>query len=875
MMHPRITPPRWAERFLEWYCRPEVLEDLQGDLNEYFIRHCKSKSVRQAKLIYILDVLKFLRPYTLRKPEFLNLLIHWIMIGSYVKTSGRSIVRNKLFSAINIIGLAISMSVGLLMIAFLNDLLSYDDIHKNKDRIYRVINDYQGSRQGTPQHLASTSLKAGRLIKESVTGIEEVTMMRRGFGGDARVGNKTVPLEGLYAEDNFFNVFSFKMLAGDTRTALKEPFSIVLTEKSAKKLFGDEDALGQSIKFHASDDTSDYVVTGIIEDIPKFSHLQFEGLMSHATYETQEKDAENFMLWRNMWSDYIYLLLPENADIKAIQSHLDKISADQNKTADEDVTITMHLQPLKEIALGPDLSNQVGPTMMVDVVYIVAGLAFIVILSAGFNYTNLSIARSLRRSREVGIRKVIGALKSHVLGQFIAEAIMISLLALIFSIFLFLFIRPQFFEISPVLGQIVTLDLSPKLLGIFVIFAVMVGVGAGFLPALFFSRINAIQVLKDVTSMRVFRNVNMRKALIVVQYTFSLIFITATIIGYRQYKHALSFDLGFTTANVVNIQLQGNKAELLEKPLREFPEIEAISRSLMITSVGTEYGSQMKYKTDSVNINFNIVNEHYLPLHDHKLIAGRNFTPQASNSAVGQIVVNEKAVKELNIKDAASAVGETVEVDDEDFQIVGVMKDFHYGKIDSEIRPVVYQYSDKQAGYLNLKITSTDWPATLGRIESAWKKIDEVHPLKATFYDDQIEEAYNEFSAMIKIIGFMAFLAISIASLGLLGMVVFTTETRLKEISIRKVLGASEGNLIFILSRGFFVLLLIAAFIALPLTYLFFEKVVLAEIVYHAPIGFGELFISVIVVMGIALIMIGSQTLKVARSNPAEVLKTE
>jgi hypothetical protein len=224
-----MHPPRWAERFLEWYCRPALLEDLQGDLHEYFERNLKTKGLRRARLIYIMDVFKFFRSYTVRKPEFINLLIHWIMIGSYIKTSGRSIVRNKLFSGINIIGLAISMCVGLLMIAFVSDLFSYDDFHEKGERIYRVNTTDQRTDQH-PFSLATSSVKAGRKIQETISGIEKVTLLRRGLGGDAKVGEATIPISGIWADEAFFSVFSFPLLQGDMKTALKEPYSIVLTE---------------------------------------------------------------------------------------------------------------------------------------------------------------------------------------------------------------------------------------------------------------------------------------------------------------------------------------------------------------------------------------------------------------------------------------------------------------------------------------------------------------------------------------------------------------------------------------------------------------------------------------------------------------------
>jgi len=870
-----VHPPRWAERLLSWYCKPELLEDLQGDLNEYFDRNVKAKGSKKARLIYILDVIKFFRPYTFRKPEIINLLIHWIMIGSYVKTSSRSIVRNKLFSFINIIGLAVSMSVGLLVIAFLSDLFSYDDFHEKKDRIYRVITTNQYLDE-PPRDLASTSVKAGKKIQATITGVEELTLMRRQFGGDAEIKEAKFPISGLWADESFFNVFTFPLLQGNPATALKEPYSLVLTEKTAKKLFGDADALGKSVKF----DTVNYVVTGVLKDIPKFSHIQFEVLVSFSTVELQKPDFDgDFLSWENVYSNYIYLVLPENGDPQTLQTNLDKLSANEN-TNIENRRISLTLQPLHEIVVGKNLSNPIGPTFNIIGVWVLIGLAFVIILSACFNYTNLSIARSLRRSREVGIRKIIGALKRQVQSQFIVESVIISLLALFFSFLLYMLLRKEFISLDPFLEGLIALDLSLKTILYFIALAIGVGIAAGFLPALFFSRINAIQVLKDVSSLKVFRHVTMRKALIVVQYTFSLIFITSTIIGYNQYKSFLTFDLGFSTENILNIKLQGNKSDLVIKELSEIPAISEISQSRIITSIGNIYGTSMKYinPEDSAGVWLNFVDEHYLPLHKHTLLAGSNFKRRSEEAGEGEVIVNEQLLKRFDItrQDPQKALGEIMTMDGKKLMIIGVVKDFHYGTLEDRIQPMAFRYSsDERYGYINAKIASTDWPATIATIEKAWREIDMVHPLDATFYDDQIEKAYGEFSIMTRVIGFLAFLAVCISSMGLFGMVVFTTETRLKEISIRKVLGASEGKLIYLLGKGYLFLLAIAAGIALPATYLFFDKVVLANFAYHQPIRWSEIMIGVVAVMAIAFLMIGSKTLKVARSNPAEVLKNE
>ncbi|GAB4025670.1 ABC transporter permease [Spirosoma gilvum] len=869
-------PPRWAQGLLEWYCRPTILEDLQGDLNEYFERNLATKGPRKARLIYCLDVLKFFRLYTIRKPDFINLFIHWIMLGSYLKTSRRSLVRNKLFSFINIAGLAVSMSVGLLVISFVADLLAYDDFHEKKDRIYRVITAFKTPEQ--PQiDLASTSVKVGKKIRESVSGIEEVTILRNGFGGDATVGEATIPLGGLWADASFFKVFTFSLLEGNPATALKDPYSLVLTEKAAKKLFGDIDPLGKTVRF----DTLTYKVTGLLDDVPKLSHLQFEALASFSTAEAQfAKQDPNFYGWDNIWSNYVYMVLPEQTKPESVLTALNTFNKQEN-TRLANRTVSVSLQPLKEASLGPKLHNAIGPTMMPIVVWVLGGMALVIILSACFNYTNLSVARSLRRSREVGVRKIIGALKGHVLGQFMAESVIIALLALIVSFGLFLFLRTQFRSLDPFIDNLVSLELSARVVLYFIGMAIVVGLVAGFLPALFFSRIKPIQVLKDMSTLKVFRRVTMRKTLIVIQYTFSLMFITTTLIGYAQYRSFLTFDLGFTTENILNIKLKENKGDVLAKELAQIPAVTNVSKSQLITSLGSMGGTTMKYKDsqDSALVWQNMVDEQYLPIHKHKLLAGTNFTRQPTKGEEeSEIIVNEQVLNRFNIakRNPQKALGEQVVVDKKKLTIVGVLKDFHYGTMSNKIEPVMFRYfTDNTGGYLNVKVSTTDLPATMASIEEAWRKVDKLHPIEAKFYDDQIEEAYRQFSIMVKVIGFVAFLAICIAFLGLLGMVVFTTETRLKEISIRKVLGASDEGLVYLLSKSFLGLLVLAAFVALPATYLFFDKVVLSNFAYHQPIGLDELLLGVLFVMFPACLMIGSQTLRAARNNPANVLKSE
>ncbi len=876
-------PPQWAQDFVAWYCKPQLAEDLLGDLHEYFERNVRRLGPRRAKLIYIIDAFRFFRSYTVRTPDFVNVIINWIMIRSHFKTSVRNIARNKLFSTINIVGLAIGMSVGLLLIAFAHDILSYDRFNEKGDRIYRVTS-YATFKLGFRDKYATTSVKVGNLIKEQVPGVEEIAMIRDEFAGDATVNGNIVPITGLYADPSMMKIFTLPLLKGSATTALKEPYSIVLTEMSAKKLFGDDDAFGKSI--HLND--LEYHVTGILKDAPFFSHLQFESLVSLSTVEPRISNDQDLLKWQNVYQrNHLYLLLPENSDASAIQAQLDAICVTENRKDDE-AEIRLALVPLYEIMIGDDLRNAITPAMPSIVLWIISGLALVVLLSACFNYTNLSIARSMRRFKEVGLRKVIGAGASQLRHQFLAEAVIVSMFALLLAFVIFLVLRPQFLSIAPDLLKMVKLEITIPMALMFIVFSMVVGVAAGLLPAIFFSKVNILNALRDASTVKIFKGVSFRRILVVAQYTLTLVFITSTIIGYTQYKNILAFDLGFTTENIVNIELQKNKSGALIQKLKEIPEVSGISQSRLLTSVGNVMGGFVKYKTveDSALVVTNIIDENYLPLHEYKLVAGQNFiTRPRTREATTEMIVNEETLRLLQIAggDPQKAIGEELLLNNKKLTIVGVIKDFHYAKLDEKILPVVFTYLTEDAfltrdgrdGLVNVRVNTTDPAATLAKMEEAWKSVDPVHPFKAEFYDDAIADAYKELSAMIKVIGSLSFIAISIASLGLLGMVVYTTETRIKEISIRKVLGATSGNLVFLLSRGFVILLAVSAAIALPVTWLFFRNMVLTRFPFHEPIGFTELFGGLLVVALIAFAMIGSQTVKAANSNPAETLKNE
>ncbi|GCC50679.1 ABC transporter permease [Chryseotalea sanaruensis] len=871
------SPPKWATRLLAWYCKPDLLEDLEGDLYEYFLRNVEQKGLRKAKLIYIIDVFKFFRLYTVRKPEFINYLINWIMLGSYIKTSGRSLVRNKLFSTINIAGLAISMTVGLLLIGVLMDVFSYDRFHEKHDQIYRVISRYQYLEHQDRSFMATNSLRAAKAIEESFTGHEGVAILRRGLAGDVQFGEKAVPLSGYWANNSLLSVFSFPLAEGNPATALKEPFSLVLTQTAAHKIFGDESVLGKTILLN---DDKEYTITGVLQDLPAFSHMKFEMLCSINTLPISAPErAKSDEAWDNVWSHWVYVVIPDERNLTAFNENLDKLSAKEDLTV-KNTHIELALQPLDDIMLGNNMGNEIGPTLGTTILWVFLALCIIVMLSACFNYTNLSIARSLRRSKEVGIRKVIGAVRGHVIAQFTTEAIVLSLLSLVAAYVLFLFVKPHFISMEPDLQKILVLETSPLLILYFFAFAIFIGLVAGIFPAMFFARLNAISVLKS-SSQKIFSKVTMRKALIVFQYAISLMLITGTLVIYKQYKHFVNYDLGYTTNNILNIAVSDNNASLLKNELVALNEVEDISRSAMVLGVGNYWSTRMKNPVkpmDSANVWFMSVDDKYLPLHNYRLLAGRNFTPLAPDAAESEVIINEHVIKRLELVkgDFIDALGKEILVDGKALTIVGIIDDFEYGRANNNNnREVLLRYSPKDCQYLNIKLASASSPALIAKIDSIWKKIDPVHPLQAKLYDDEIKEAFSGLSASVKVAGAIAFLTICIASMGMLGMVVFTTETRIKEVSVRKVLGASVARLLLLLGKGFFALIGIAVVIALPITYLFFEEILLPKVANHAPIGLFDMLVGVLAVGLLAMLLVFSQTLKVANANPAEVLKNE
>ncbi len=874
------SPPKWVQKLFLWLNNEGAVEDLIGDADEIYNREKNQYSQFRVNYRYFVQLLKLSVSYAVRKRQgqIWNIIPGTInpngMINNYVKVAVRGLVKNKLFTFINVISLAISMSVSLVIIGMIFDLIRYDDFHANKEKIFRVISNVDYT--AFPSDLKATAPEpiAGKLSEYS--GVEKVVRIHRGFNGNIDTGDKIIPLSGYFVDGSFFEIFSFDLVKGNFAKALNEPFSVVIGEKAAIKLFNDIDPLGKIVKVG---NLGDFLVTGVIEDVPKYSHLQFEMLASFSTVPVLENDVKINPVtdrWDQFFSTYVYALLLPDVNRDDIQFELDRISGRAYKNL-ENVTAAFSLQALTDIVPGPDLSTQIGPKMLYLPVIILSILSFVILLSACFNYTNLSIAKSLIRAKEFGLRKVSGGTSKQIFLQLIAETIIISIFSLGFSIVIFLLVRPEFLAIVPRASQMFDLELTLSLFLFFLLFSMLIGILAGIIPALYFSRINPIKALQDSGSIKGLKRVNFRKVLITSQFALSLLFLTGMLIIYKQYRFSLNYNFGFNQENILNVPLQGNDHEMLANEFMKVPEVNLISKASLIPGTGSTSSTWIKPidGQDSIITFLMNIDHAYIDNLNLKMVAGRNFDPVFFYKGEPVAIVNQEFLKAFSLELPLDIIDSVFIINDTQFKIIGVIKDFHYSHLEDPIKPFIFTNDPKFFRYINLKISTSDISATMSKLEDAWVTVDHKNEFKATFFDNQIEETYGFLINIMKLFGFFGSVAITIAVLGLLGMAVFSAEARLKEVGIRKVLGASNINLIALLSVGFVKLLFIAAIIAMPLVFLLFDKVILALHHYRTYVGFWDMLIGFSFILVIGVLTVGSQAFNAARSNPSETLRNE
>ena len=876
MDNPAFRPPRFHSRLFKWICKEDLYSELQGDLLEEFSLNLQALGSRKAKQIYRFEVLKMIRPSIIKRLKKKETQYNnTAMFKNYTKVAFRSLSKNKLFTFINVTGLAIGMSVGLLIVNLIFDAVQFDQFHENKDRLYRVLSTPIRPALSTNETATTPALLAQKM-KAELPGLDQVLRIRRGFSGRIKLDKGSLFTQGIYADDNFFEVFSFDLKQGNPQTALTNPFSLILTETLAKTLKPEEDLMGQVLTIP---DRGEFLVTGIVADPPAHSHFQFQMITGFSTVKPLEQQqliwngSEN---WEDFNTSYVYFLLAERQNIKNIQSWLDN-AAVEIFSQFENTSNTFSTQKVTSIVPGKDLNNQIGAELVPLPIIILGAVAMAIVLSACFNYTNLSIARALRRSKEIGVRKIVGSTRKQIFYQFTIETVIVTLIAVFFAYFIFLVIKPLFLASIPRIDQIMQPENPSILMLFFVLFAVFIGLVAGLFPALFFSKIKPLTALRSNSSIKLFSHVNVRKALIVVQFTLSMFFLITMNVISKQYKFSMAHDMGFKENNILNLSLNGNDPEKLWNELEKIPEIQSISASSTI--VGTPASQRTIVKNvvtnDSVFNDFLAVSPEYFALHDINVISGDIYEPRQTNEALNQVMVNEKFVAFQGYDSPDAILGEQFIVSGHRVTVAGVVEDFNYLYIEEPIRSLVMFESLEKYDFLNLNLETALFQATIDKIEKAWRVVDEETELEVKFLDQELEETNAFLIIFVRVFGFLGLIAASIACLGLLGMAVFTAETRIKEIGIRKTVGASIGNLIMILSKSYIKIVAISGIIGGFIAYLVLQKLILAQIHYHVSVGIFEILSATLILLSLAILAVGSQIWKAAKRNPVESLRYE
>jgi putative ABC transport system permease protein len=806
------------------------------------------------------------------------------MFKNYLKTAVRSLMRNRFFSFINIFGLAIAMAICMAIMMLVADQMMYDRYNTKRDRIYRVNSIAFNDKGMQYNEMATTTLPVQKELLEKYTGIEKAVRIVRGFGNPwlELEQNVNIPVSGFYADPEVLDVFEYELEYGDQKTALVEPYTVVLTHKTAKKLFRQENPVGESIKVG---DLGTFKVTGVLKETTNKSHIAFEALASMATVKSLEaagqrgNDLDN---WYQFTAGWVYILLEEGKTLVDVKPHFEKITKDHFTTLPNPETqqkVRYSLQAMMNITPGAFINNPIGPFLPWIFIYFFAGLAGVVMITSCFNFTNLSIARSLTRAREIGVRKVTGALRWQIFVQFISEAVLLSLLALFVSLILLIALKPMMLQLS--FARLMNWDLEANyaVYVIFIAFALVVGLLAGIFPAVVMSGFQPIKVLKGFTSIKLFSRMGLRKSLLVAQFTFSLVFIISVIVVFNQLQLFLNADHGFTMQNKLVVGLNQTSPETLKTALTQFANIESVSASSHIPAAGMTKGENYKRSLDDKewqSLSYYSVDEDYLTNMDLTLVAGRFFEAGAAEANKKYIVLNEKAVQTFQFQSAAEAIGQELifQSDSSKVQIIGVVKDYHHQLLMEKMDPMALIFDPSQYEILQVKYTGSFQEAGQN-VATAWTSVNPSLKVEYKDFYEEIHKIYEIFFGdLVSILSVISFLAIFISSLGLLGMATYTTETRIKEISIRKVLGSSDSALIYLLSKGFFVVLLIAIVLAVPAAY-FINNLWLQQLANHVSIDFTMIMMGIAILIVFGGITIGSQTWRAAFVKPVENLKNE
>src|SRR6187397_2411834 len=810
------------------------------------------------------------------------------MFKNYFKIAFRSLWKNKGYSTINILGLAVGLATCLVIILYVVDEISYDRFYKNAGNVYRINSDIKFG--GSNLHFTQTSDMMGQLLKKDYPQIEEYTRIYNNNGSKLlKKGADFIDQQRVaHVDSTFFRIFDLPVIDGNTRTALDEPKTVVLTESAAKKYFNDVHVVGKTIEEKDGESTRSYKVTAVIKDIPHNSHLNFEFFfsMKNVNYQWGQLTSHNFQT---------FLLLRNGTDYKAFQknfvAYIDKYvlpeakafmninSMDEFRKAGN--YLDYNLIPLTKIHLYSDYNFEITPPGNIQYVYIFGAVALFILLIACINFINLSTARSANRAKEVGIRKTLGTERSTLITQFLVESTLTVIISLLIAIGITWLMLPLFNNVA---GKSIHINemLDPRIFVIIVLLPFVVGILAGSYPAVFLSKFNPITVLKGNSNTK-YKKSNLRNVLVIIQFTTSIILIIGTIVVYKQLNYIQTKKLGFNKDQVLVINgtgSLGNSAKAFKDDVLAMSGVKSGTLSFFLP-VTSSARNDNTYSKDAVMDSKNgigmqtwTVDYDYIKTMGMEIIKGRNFSKEFADS--NATIINETTAKFLGYDDP---IGKKIYTFTDNngskiaYNIIGVVKNFNFESLRENIGPLCMRLGT-QGAFGSFKIEAGKAKNLIAQVESKWKTMSAGLPFSYRFLDDSFDDMYRNEQRIGKLAISFAILAIFVACLGLFGLATYMAEQRTKEIGIRKVLGASVGNVVNMLSKDFIILVLISSVFAFPIAWWAMHNW-LEDFVYRINIGWWIFIAAGAIAFLIAFITVSSQAIKAALANPVKSLRTE
>ncbi len=864
----KITPPHRALQFLRWFCREDYLEEIEGDLTEVFEKQCES-SPRQANWKFRWSVIKYFRPEFIK--SFRNYQPSSSMVKNYMTIGWRNLLRNKAYSFINITGLAVGIACSLVIFLFAYGEWSYDRGYAKGDRVYRI-----GVSFFNIGNFASGPERLLEVLPKEYAGIETATRIQKDRDVNVTVKKETFQEPFVFYTDSaFFKIFDYHFIHGNSKTVLRGPNEIVLTEALALKYFGKVDALGEVIEI--GKEKIPYTVTGVVASQSFNTHLKTNAWLS----------IQSKLTGSPIWSSaafYSYVLLRNNQTEANLRVALDKTIETKVfpesgqpmgfKNLDEYIknenSIKFFVHPLKDIYLKSKLNLEIMPGGDESNIIIFAAIAVFILLLASVNFINLTTARAARRAKEVGIRKTMGTSRSRLIGQFLLESMMTST----FAMFLAMLLAEVFLVIFEyVTGTVLLSSIwrSPFTVILFLGFSLIVGLLSGIYPAFYLTAFSPIKVLKGNTS--VSARGGFRNFLVVFQFSVSIILIISAIIVQQQLHFVQNKDLGFNQDNIVTIDNTDLLAESAEAFKTDLDRQTGVIQSSYHTGepgskrIMSFYTYQTPKMERPITMHTYFGDDHYMDLLGMKLVKGREFDGKIASDSSG-LILNEAAASALDLGE--NPIGAKI---NEDLIVIGIVKDFHWETLRNTIAPVAIMMNDRKS-QLAYKLQAAAIPDFLKTAEAKWKQRGIDEPFQYHFVDENFGELLKKEEVFGKAINVFTLLAILISCLGLYGLSAYTAEQRTKEIGIRKVLGASIFNIVFMLNRKFTLLVLLAMAISIPVSIYAGQKW-LQGFAYHIELGVGVFLISIVLALLVAWITVGYHSIKASVINPADTLKYE